>query len=319
MKKYVIGQDEAIDKISDCIRISQAGLHEHKKPIGVFMFIGSSGVGKTELAKTIARIMFEDENAMLRIDMSEYMERHSVSRLIGAPPGYIGYDESGMLTENVRRRPYQVILLDEIEKAHREVCNVLLQVMDEGNLTDSHGRKVDFRNTIIIMTSNLGASITSTSLNIDKDEESIRHMDALRSHFPPEFINRIDDIIIFNRLNMNNMRPICDLQIHKIELMLNERNIKFNIDNASRDWLAQIGYDDIYGARPLKRIIQVQLLKPLASFFLSNQIQDGSTISVTFDYNTSKLNFSFVKNVDHNDNLNSNDDPKSISSSTSVV
>lgn len=303
----------AVNKIADCIRLSSSGLHSHTKPIGSFIFLGPSGVGKTELAKSLCRIIFNDENAMTRIDMSEYMERHSVSRLIGAPPGYIGYDEGGLLTESIRRRPYQCILLDEIEKASREVTNVLLQVMDEGFLTDSHGRRVDFRNTIVIMTSNLGA-MYNFNQNVDEtqdvdgndyDEEKEKeirnvHLDAVRRHFAPEFVNRIDDIIVFNRLKMENMRPICDIQINNLQELLNQdgQNIKLNVSTAAKDYLSQMGYSKQYGARPLKRCIQNLLLKPLSINILQGNIKDTSIINVDYDFNADKLKFD-IDNIDN--------------------
>lgn len=272
--KRVVGQDHAIDKISDAIRISRAGLHAHSKPIGVFLFLGPSGVGKTELGKTLAQFMFNDENAILRIDMSEYMEQHSVSRLIGSPPGYVGYDEGGLLTESVRRRPFQVVLIDEIEKAHREVCNILLQVMDEGHLTDSHGRRVDFRNTCVIMTSNLGTTQDAVS-----DD---RHLDAVRAYFPPEFINRIDDIVVFNRLKRENMGPICEIQIQQIKDMLAERRVSLHVSPEAISHISDLGYSFEYGARPLKRSLQTYLLKPLSLEILKSGLTDGSHVRVDF-------------------------------------
>ena len=318
LKKSVIGQDSAVNNVSDAIRIASAGLHAHKKPIGVFMFLGPSGVGKTQLAKSLAKFMFNDENAMIRVDMSEYMERHSVSRLIGSPPGYIGYDEGGILTEAVRRRPYQVVLMDEIEKAHREVTNILLQVMDEGFLTDSHGRRVDFRNTVVIMTSNLGTQIvqgsapTSTPAEEEeaREEEKRAHLNAVRSYFPPEFTNRIDDIIVFNRLGMDNMRPICDIQINDIDEMLHERNIDIFVTDAARDYLGQIGFSEAYGARPLKRVIQSHMLKPLSVHILSNDIIEGSKVEVDYDMDKDGLSFSWVNPPKDESNENKESDLK---------
>lgn len=299
-----------MDRISDCIRLSSAGLHSHTKPMGSFIFLGPSGVGKTELAKSLCRILFDDENAMTRIDMSEYMERHSVSRLIGAPPGYVGYDEGGMLTESIRRRPYQLVLLDEIEKAAREVTNILLQVMDEGFLTDAQGRRVDFRNTIVIMTSNLGAlyDLKKDGDIMGEDEESIREeesktreaaMDAVRRHFAPEFVNRIDDIIVFNRLRMSSMLPICEIQIANLQKMINAegRNITLTVSDAAKDWLSQMGFSKQYGARPLKRCIQNLLLKPLSFEILSGNIKDSSIVHVDYDFEGDKLKFD-IHNLD---------------------
>jgi len=309
LRQHVIGQDYAVNKISDCIRLSSAGLHSHSKPIGSFIFLGPSGVGKTELAKSLCRILFDDETAMTRIDMSEYMERHSVSRLIGAPPGYVGYDEGGMLTESIRRRPYQCVLLDEIEKASREVTNILLQVMDEGFLTDAQGRRVDFRNTIVIMTSNLGAMYNFDEFNQQKEEEMMQmepdmddekekeivnmHLDAVRRHFPPEFINRIDDIVVFNRLKMQHMRPICDIQIRRLQAIINQDGgmVTLNVSDAAKDWLSQMGYSRQYGARPLKRCIQKELMKPLSLHILDGRINDTSIVNVDYDFNADTLKF----------------------------
>jgi len=283
LEKRVVGQEHAVTRIADAIRISRAGLHAHDKPIGVFMFLGPSGVGKTELAKTLANFMFNDETAVLRVDMSEYMEQHSVARLIGAPPGYVGYDEGGFLTEAVRRRPFQVVLMDEIEKAHREVCNVLLQVMDEGHLTDSHGRRVDFRNTVVIMTSNLG-----TTQDVDLDDE---HLDAVKSYFPPEFINRIDDLLVFNRLRRENMKPIAKIQIEIVRQLLAERRVSLTFTEAAYDHLSDIGYSLEYGARPLKRCVQTQVLKPLSVEILRSGITEGSHITIDFDTAAQSLKF----------------------------
>jgi len=298
----------AVDKISDCIRLASAGLHAHTKPVGSFIFLGPSGVGKTELAKSLCRIIFNDESAMTRIDMSEYMERHTVSRLIGAPPGYVGYDEGGLLTESVRRRPYQVVLLDEIEKASREVTNVLLQVMDEGFLTDAQGRRVDFRNTIVIMTSNLGAMYNfdaketggdTEEYDEEKEKEIVGvHLDAVRRHFAPEFINRIDDIIVFNRLKMEHMRPICDIQIKNVQMLINQDggNVTLNVSDAAKDYLSQMGYSKQYGARPLKRCIQTLLLKPLSLDILNGNITESSIVDIEYDFNGDKLKFD-IKNL----------------------
>lgn len=230
---------------------------------------------KTELAKTLAQFMFNDETAVLRVDMSEYMEQHSVARLIGAPPGYVGYDEGGLLTEAVRRRPFQVVLLDEIEKAHREVCNVLLQLMDEGHLTDSHGRRVDFRNTMVIMTSNLG-----TTQDVEDDDQ---HLDAVKHYFPPEFINRIDEVLVFNRLQRENMKPICLIQVEQVRALLAERRVSLSFSDAAAEHLADIGYSFEYGARPLKRQVHANVLKPLSIEILRSGITDGSHVSIGYD------------------------------------
>ncbi|CEP01013.1 unnamed protein product (mitochondrion) [Plasmodiophora brassicae] len=280
--KRVVGQDEAIASISDAIRVARSGLHPPTKPIGTFLFLGSSGCGKTELAKAVAEFMFNDESAMVRIDMSEYSEPHSVARLIGAPPGYVGYDEGGQLTEPVRRRPYSVVLLDEIEKAHRQVDNVLLQLLDEGRLTDGSGKTVDFRNAIVIMTSNLGT--VGRSSDYTAKERRRVSMEAVREHFPPEFINRLDEIVQFNDLSPVAMRPICDIQLQRIQATLTaEQRVKLKVDDAARDYLAEQGYDPDYGARPLKRVLQKQLLNPLARLLLSGNAMKGDTVHVTLD------------------------------------
>ncbi len=245
------------------------------------MFLGPTGVGKTELTKAVAEFLFDDETAMLRIDMSEYMEKHSVARLIGAPPGYVGYEEGGALTEAVRRRPYQVILFDEIEKAHHDVFNVLLQVLDDGRLTDGQGRTVDFRNTLIVMTSNLGAEHLS-SLGDDEDSEAARSlvMDVVRAHFRPEFLNRLDDIILFHRLKRTEMGKIVEIQLGSLQRLLAERKISLELDDTARAWLAQKGYDPAYGARPLKRVIQREVQDPLADKILAGEIGDGATVRI---------------------------------------
>jgi ATP-dependent Clp protease ATP-binding subunit ClpB len=245
------------------------------------MFLGPTGVGKTELTKALAAFLFDDEHAMVRIDMSEYMEKHSVARLIGAPPGYVGYDEGGALTEAVRRRPYQVVLFDEIEKAHPDVFNVLLQVLDDGRLTDGQGRTVDFRNTLIVMTSNLGSEYL-VSLGEDQDVDAVRSqvMNVVRSHFRPEFLNRLDEIILFHRLKREHMGAIVDIQLERLQKLLTDRKITVNLDKAAHDWLAEKGYDPAYGARPLKRVMQKSLQDPLAEEILAGNVADGDTVEV---------------------------------------
>jgi ATP-dependent Clp protease ATP-binding subunit ClpB len=263
------------------VRRARAGLQDPNRPIGSFMFLGPTGVGKTELTKALASFLFDDEHAMVRIDMSEYMEKHSVARLIGAPPGYVGYDEGGALTEAVRRRPYQVILFDEIEKAHPDVFNVLLQVLDDGRLTDGQGRTVDFRNTLIIMTSNIGAEYL-VALKEDEPAEAARGqvMDMVKSHFRPEFLNRLDEIILFHRLKRENMGAIVDIQLKRLSKLLEDRKITLDLTDEARDMLAQRGYDPAYGARPLKRVIQKMVQDPLAEAILECTIHDGETVKI---------------------------------------
>ncbi|PST17878.1 ATP-dependent chaperone ClpB [Rhizobium sp. JAB6] len=282
LAKWVVGQGDAVQAVSRAVRRSRAGLQDPNRPIGSFIFLGPTGVGKTELTKALARFLFDDETAMVRIDMSEYMEKHSVARLIGAPPGYVGYEEGGALTEAVRRRPYQVVLFDEIEKAHPDVFNILLQVLDDGRLTDGQGRTVDFRNTMIIMTSNLGAGYL-TQLKDGDDSDLVREqvMDVVRSHFRPEFLNRIDEIILFHRLKRDEMGAIVDIQLERLLKLLSERKIALELDDDARNWLANKGYDPVYGARPLKRVIQKYVQDPLAEQILSGQIPDGSLVKVT--------------------------------------
>ncbi|MDQ0563945.1 ATP-dependent Clp protease ATP-binding subunit ClpB [Rhizobium mesoamericanum] len=282
LAKSVIGQGDAVQAVSRAVRRARAGLQDPNRPIGSFIFLGPTGVGKTELTKALARFLFDDETAMVRMDMSEYMEKHSVARLIGAPPGYVGYDEGGALTEAVRRRPYQVVLFDEIEKAHPDVFNILLQVLDDGRLTDGQGRTVDFRNTMIIMTSNLGAEYL-TQLKEGDDSEMVREqvMEVVRSHFRPEFLNRIDEIILFHRLKREEMGAIVDIQLKRLVSLLSERKITLELDGDARSWLANKGYDPVYGARPLKRVIQKYVQDPLAEQILSGQVPDGSTVKIT--------------------------------------
>jgi ATP-dependent Clp protease ATP-binding subunit ClpB len=263
------------------VRRARAGLQDPNHPIGSFLFLGPTGVGKTELTKALAEFLFDDDTAMVRIDMSEFMEKHSVARLIGAPPGYVGYEEGGVLTEAVRRRPYQVILFDEVEKAHHDVFNVLLQVLDDGRLTDGQGRTVDFRNTVIILTSNLGTEFLSVGEGAESPQQRAQVMGAVRSHFRPEFLNRLDEIILFHRLSRRDMDRIVDIQIGRLQKLLADRKIEITLDNKAREWLAQAGYDPVYGARPLKRVIQRRLQDPLAELLLEGKVSDGSKINVS--------------------------------------
>ena len=279
--RRVVGQAEAVAAVSTAVRRARAGLQDPNRPIGSFMFLGPTGVGKTELTKALASFMFDDETAMARLDMSEYMEKHSVARLIGAPPGYVGYEEGGALTEAVRRRPYQVVLFDEIEKAHPDVFNVLLQVLDDGRLTDGQGRTVDFRNTLIIMTSNLGSEfLVNQREGEDTDEVREEVMAVVRSHFRPEFLNRVDEIILFHRLQRDQMGAIVDIQLGRLQKLLDERKLTLDLDASARDWLANKGYDAAYGARPLKRVIQKHVQDPLAELILSGKIHDGDTVAI---------------------------------------
>jgi ATP-dependent Clp protease ATP-binding subunit ClpB len=280
--KRVVGQEEAVEAVSTAVRRSRAGLQDPNRPLGSFMFLGPTGVGKTELARALAEFLFDDEHAIIRIDMSEFMEKHSVARLIGAPPGYVGYEEGGVLTEAVRRRPYQVILFDEIEKAHPDVFNVLLQVLDDGRLTDGQGRTVDFRNTLIIMTSNLGSEyLVNQPEGEDSDAVRGEVMDVVRGHFRPEFLNRVDEIILFHRLKREHMGRIVDIQMRRLSKLLAERKIALTLDDKARDWLAEKGYDPAYGARPLKRVIQKYVQDPLAEQLLQGTIHDGETVKIS--------------------------------------
>ncbi|WP_290495066.1 ATP-dependent chaperone ClpB [Hyphomonas sp. UBA4494] len=281
LRKRVVGQDAALEAVSNAVRRARAGLQDPNRPIGSFLFVGPTGVGKTELTKALAEFMFDDDTAILRLDMSEFSEKHSVARLIGAPPGYVGHDEGGVLTESVRRRPYQVILFDEVEKAHPDLFNTLLQVLDDGRLTDGQGRTVDFKNTIIIMTSNLGADALASGEEGEVSEaakESV--MGAIRMHFRPEFINRIDEIVFFKRLGRGEIDHIVDIQMERLEALLKDRKMTLQLSLDARNWLAARGYDPVYGARPLKRVIQKELQDPLARLLLEGRIHDGETIEI---------------------------------------
>ncbi|MFD1036665.1 ATP-dependent chaperone ClpB [Sphingomonas hankookensis] len=279
--KRVIGQAEAVRAVATAVRRSRAGLQDPNRPLGSFLFLGPTGVGKTELTKSLAEFLFDDPNAMVRIDMSEFMEKHAVARLIGAPPGYVGYEEGGVLTEAVRRRPYQVVLFDEVEKAHGDVFNILLQVLDDGRLTDGQGRTVDFSNTIIILTSNLGSQyLTNLADGQPVEEVEPQVMDVVRAHFRPEFLNRLDEIILFHRLAADHMAPIVDIQVGRVGRLLADRKVKVEMTDAARAWLGRVGYDPVYGARPLKRAVQRYLQDPLADLILRGEVRDGSTVRV---------------------------------------
>ena len=287
----VIGQQQAVEAVSKAVRRARAGLQDPNRPLGSFLFLGPTGVGKTELTKTLAAFLFDDDSAMVRIDMSEFMERHAVARLIGAPPGYVGYEEGGVLTEAVRRRPYQVVLFDEVEKAHSDVFNVLLQVLDDGRLTDGQGRVVDFSNTLIILTSNLGSQYLS---NLTDEQQAAdvepQVMETVRAHVRPEFLNRLDEIILFHRLRAEHMAPIVDIQVGRVQKLLKDRKIELDLTDAARRWLGRVGYDPVYGARPLKRAVQRYVQDPLADKLLAGEIPDGSTIKV--DEGEGELNIS---------------------------
>jgi ATP-dependent Clp protease ATP-binding subunit ClpB len=279
--KRVIGQSQAIAAVSKAVRRARAGLQDPGRPLGSFLFLGPTGVGKTELTKALAGFLFDDDSAMVRIDMSEFMEKHAVARLIGAPPGYVGYEEGGVLTEAVRRRPYQVVLFDEVEKAHSDVFNVLLQVLDDGRLTDGQGRVVDFSNTLIILTSNLGSQYLANlpdgaePATVEKDV-----MDVVRGHFRPEFLNRLDEIILFHRLGQEHMAPIVEIQVGRVQKLLADRKIRIDLTDAALRWLGRVGYDPVYGARPLKRAVQRYLQDPLAEMLLEGRLPDGSTLAI---------------------------------------
>ena len=289
--RRVVGQREAVHAVSTAVRRARAGLQDPNRPIGSFMFLGPTGVGKTELTKALAAFLFDDESAMVRIDMSEYMEKHSVARLIGAPPGYVGYEEGGALTEAVRRRPYQVVLFDEIEKAHPDVFNVLLQVLDDGRLTDGQGRTVDFRNVLIVMTSNLGSEYL-VNLREGEDTKTVEKevMGVVRGHFRPEFLNRIDEIILFHRLRREDMGEIVDIQLKRLNRLLEDRKMTLSLDAKARQWLADRGYDPAYGARPLKRVIQKWVQDPLAQMLLAGELPDGSTVKLSVSHGRLTIN-----------------------------
>jgi ATP-dependent Clp protease ATP-binding subunit ClpB len=280
MGQRVIGQEEALAAVANAVRRARAGLQDPNRPIGSFIFLGPTGVGKTETARALAEFLFDDEKAMVRLDMSEYMEKHAVARMIGAPPGYVGYDEGGQLTEAVRRRPYSVILFDEIEKAHPDVFNVLLQILDDGRLTDSKGRTVDFKNTVLIMTSNLGSREIQAA---EGDEKQVREavLQELRANFKPEFLNRVDDIVIFHQLSQQQIGQIIDVQLERFKTMLSERNITLVLEPSAKDLLMREGYDPSYGARPLKRAIQSLIQNPLAVKLLQGEILPGQTVRLS--------------------------------------
>jgi ATP-dependent Clp protease ATP-binding subunit ClpB len=298
----VIGQDKAIEAVSDAVRRSRAGLQDEQKPIGSFFFLGSTGVGKTELARSLADFLFNDEQAMIRIDMSEYMEKHSVSRLVGAPPGYVGYDEGGQLTEAARRHPYSVILLDEIEKAHPDVFNILLQVLDEGRLTDNKGVTVDFKNTIIIMTSNIGSHLISNEIEksggelSDQKYEELQNklIDQLKQTIRPEFLNRVDDTIVFHPLGKEHIRSIVDIQLRRVHEMLKKNNVVLDVSDNVKDWLAIRGYDPVYGARPLKRVIQQNITNKLAKQLISRDEEGAVHYEATINKAKDGIDFAEV-------------------------
>jgi ATP-dependent Clp protease ATP-binding subunit ClpB len=291
LRQRVVGQEDAILAVSNAVRRARAGLQDPNRPIGSFIFMGPTGVGKTELARALAEFLFDDEQAMVRIDMSEYMEKHSVARLIGAPPGYVGYEEGGFLTEAVRRRPYSIVLMDEIEKAHSEVFNILLQILDDGRLTDGHGRTVDFKNTVVIMTSNIGSQWIMDLGEKDYEEMRRRVMDAVKAHFKPEFLNRIDELIIFHSLGLEQIKAIVEIQVKKLEQRLLERRIQLKMTEKAKEWLAKEGFDPAYGARPLKRVIQKEIQDKLAMKILEGKFKEGSTITADMDDKKGELVF----------------------------
>jgi ATP-dependent Clp protease ATP-binding subunit ClpB len=300
LRQRVVGQDEALERVANAIRRSRAGLSDPKRPIGSFIFLGPTGVGKTELARGLAEFLFDDEHSMIRIDMSEYMEKHAVSRLIGAPPGYVGYEEGGQLTEQVRRRPYAVVLFDEIEKAHPDVFNILLQIMDDGRLTDGKGRTVDFRNTVLIMTSNLGSSFLQAEdlkSSADFDAASRQVMAALHAHFKPEFLNRVDDVIIFHPLGKEQLIHIIELRLEDVRRLLADRKISLELTDAAKDLLFVEGFDPNFGARPLKRAIQKLMQDPLALKILDGEVLHGDHLVVDADKKSGKMKFEVSKRV----------------------
>jgi ATP-dependent Clp protease ATP-binding subunit ClpB len=291
LKQRVVGQDDAIIAVSNAVRRARAGLQDPNRPIGSFIFLGPTGVGKTELARALAEFLFDDEQAMVRIDMSEYMEKHSVARLIGAPPGYVGYEEGGFLTEAVRRRPYSIVLMDEIEKAHPEVFNILLQILDDGRLTDGHGRTVDFKNTVVIMTSNIGSQWIMDLGEKDYEEMRRRVMDAVKDHFKPEFLNRVDELIIFHGLGLAEIKAIVEIQVKKLEQRLSEKRIQLKMTEKAKEWLAKEGFDPAYGARPLKRVIQKEIQDKLAMRLLEGKFKEGDIITAGLDDRKGELVF----------------------------
>jgi ATP-dependent Clp protease ATP-binding subunit ClpB len=298
LEQRVVGQHDAVERVSNAIRRSRAGLSDPRRPIGSFIFLGPTGVGKTELARALAEFLFDDEHAMIRIDMSEYGERHAVARLIGAPPGYVGYEEGGQLTEAVRRRPYSVVLFDEIEKAHPEVFNVFLQIMDDGRLTDGKGRVVDFKNTIIIMTSNIGSAYLQNLTSLERVAEAHHEvMEAVRTHFKPEFLNRVDDIIVFNPLGKEQLAKIVDLRLEDLRKLLADRKISIELTPAAKELVFTEGYDPNYGARPLKRAIQRAIQDPLAMKILDGEVLHGDHVVIDEDKKQHKLTFRVAQRV----------------------
>ena len=301
LHKRLIGQDQAVEIVADSIRRTRSGLKDPNRPIGTFIFLGPTGVGKTELAKTLAEFMFNDEDALIRIDMSEYMEKHTVARLVGAPPGYVGYEEGGQLTEAVRRKPYSVILFDEIEKAHPDVFNIMLQLFDDGRLTDSKGRTVDFKNTVIIMTSNIGSEIlledslnaTLSESNFEETKEKV--MAIMRSKFKPEFLNRVDEIIFFKALNLQQLSSIVNIQIEKLRGLLKQNELDLAVTDGAKEFLATRGFNPIYGARPLKRVIRQFVENPLSKDILANKFINGDKILIDVDKDDEKIVFSKVE------------------------